>query len=590
MLKKILAVLLMMLLCLSGCTPTVEDPSPTPGTPPAEETPSGGTGDDGGETQTPPPEETEKTLPDELRALVDFVVQVEEGRDPIVLQLTDTQIIDAAQMRTEDRLGASSQEYWATDKMEERCFTYIQETVEQTKPDLILLTGDLVYGEFDDTGSSFLKLVACMEELGVPWAPIFGNHEAESNMGIDWQCDQLENAEHCLFLQRTLTGNGNYTVGIAQGERLLRVFFMLDSNGCGKASEATMANGHSKKGIGFGADQIEWYTNAAHAIYNASPTTRLSFAFHIQTAAFAEVYAKYGFTNGGTAQNPIHVDFADNKAEGDFGYLGADLKNPWDTNGSVTQGMLDLGVDSFFVGHEHCNSASAVYNGVRYQFGQKSSTYDRFNSVTVENVIVGDYGEHGTPLVGGTVIPLAAGDGAIKDPYIYYCKNAGGEVDWDAVKEVLNAPRLTVGGLGLGDGLTCQSNMTMQAVDDEQAGVAYRITANGQGKVYIDAALLKNKSSVTFSVYLPSASTAQLGGYGEFALRVKPNDLEPSTDGKVDGYIDYATDTQNEALKLEFDKWMTFTVDISAFGEGCTELAFVIAQGNVLYIKDVTIA
>ena len=37
-----------------------------------------------------------------------------------------------------------------------------------------------------------------------------------------------------------------------------------------------------------------------------------------------------------------------------------------------------------------------------------------------------------TPLIGGTVFTLAA-DGTITDPYIYYCENAGGNVDWDSL-------------------------------------------------------------------------------------------------------------------------------------------------------------
>ena len=62
-----------------------------------------------------------------------------------------------------------------------------------------------------------------MDKFGVPWAPVFGNHEGTSAMGVDWQCEQLVNAKNCLFVQRELTGNGNYSVGIMQGETITRV-------------------------------------------------------------------------------------------------------------------------------------------------------------------------------------------------------------------------------------------------------------------------------------------------------------------------------------------------------------------------------
>lgn len=366
----------------------------------------------------------------------DFIVEVESGRDPIVLQLTDTQIIDSSQQRVSGRLSAGQTAHWSKDQIEERCFDYLRETIETTKPDLILLTGDLVYGEFDDSGESLLALINFMESFEIPWAPVFGNHENESKMGADWQSAQLEEAKNCLFKQRTLTGNGNYTVGIKQDGKLKRVFFMLDSNGCGAMSAESKANGHSVTSVGFGEDQITWYTHTAKQITDLSPDTKITFAFHIQIAAFTQAYAKYGFDNEATAEEPINIDRLPGKEEGDFGYLGKDLKGAWDGGGTVWNGLKELGVDSILVGHEHCNSASVVYEGVRFQFGQKSSTYDRSNYVQRDGRIVGVYPPTaGTPLIGGTVLPLSQKDGSIKDPYIYLCENAGGSIDWDKLYE-----------------------------------------------------------------------------------------------------------------------------------------------------------
>lgn len=75
---------------------------------------------------------------------------------------------------------------------------------------MIIITGDLVYGEFDDKGTCLLELIKFMESFDIPWAPVFGNHDNESQKGADWQCEQLEKAGNCLFRQRTLTGNSNY--------------------------------------------------------------------------------------------------------------------------------------------------------------------------------------------------------------------------------------------------------------------------------------------------------------------------------------------------------------------------------------------
>lgn len=354
---------------------------------------------------------------------VDFIVEVEEGREPIVLQLTDTQIIDSAQSRSEQRISSLLAKKWETDQVEELAYDYIKETIEKTHPDLILLTGDIVYGEFDDSGRVWESFVEFMDSFGIPWAPVFGNHDNESKKGVDWQCEVLENAENCLFVQRELTGNGNYTVGISQGGELKRVFFMLDSNGCGNVSAESEANGHTVSSIGFGRDQMVWYTEVAEEIREASPDTKFTFAFHIQLAAFADAYEQYGFKNGSASKNPINIDELPNKKDGDFGYLGQDFA-VWDDQYIVWNSFKELGVDSVLVGHEHCNSASVVYEGIRCQFGQKSTEYDQTNYKS-GNKIIGSSHEELPPLIGGTVFPLSEEDGSIVDPYIYLCGAAG---------------------------------------------------------------------------------------------------------------------------------------------------------------------
>ena len=350
--------------------------------------------------------------------LVDFMVEVEEGRDINVLQLTDTQIIDSAQKRTPDRIGASETAYWATDKIDERCLSYIEETVNATNPDLILITGDIVYGQFDDNGTALLALTEFMDGFDIPWAPIMGNHENESKMGADWQCNVLESAENCLFKQRTLTGNGNYTIGIKQGNELKRVFFMLDSNGCSGMSSESKANGHMRAAYGFGSDQILWYENIAKRIKMYSPETKLTFAYHAPMSAFVSAYEQYGFD--GT--NKIDIDNHTEKADGDFGYIGSAISG-WDSDNTVYNGIKELGVDSMLVGHLHTVNASVVYDGIRFQFGNKTGTYDQSNYRKNDGTIISSYTDGGFPLVGGTLMTVSAEDGTITDAFNYYCQN-----------------------------------------------------------------------------------------------------------------------------------------------------------------------
>ncbi|MCQ2449519.1 MAG: dockerin type I domain-containing protein [Clostridia bacterium] len=352
-----------------------------------------------------------------MEKLVDFTVEVESGRDVRVLQLTDPQIIEKEQMHP-GREGVADR--WSKKYKDEEYRNYCRKVITEYDPDFIFITGDVVYGEFDDSGESLLEFISFMDSFKIPWAPVFGNHDQESAKGADWQCKQFAyNSKYCLFRQRNLTGNGNYTVGIKQDGVYKRVFFMLDSNGCGSAHANSLANGHTKTSAGFGDDQISWYTDLATKMRYAEPNVQLSAAFHIQFAAFADAYAKYGFTGTGTQENPVNIDAIEDAAETDFGFLGRDLKGPWDNDRKVFYGMKALGFDSFFVGHEHCNSASVLYRGIRFQYGLKSSTYDRANYLNFDGTVVGTYSKPENPIVGGTAVPLN-NDGTIGQPYCVY--------------------------------------------------------------------------------------------------------------------------------------------------------------------------
>ena len=539
--------------------------------------------------------ELEDLLIETVLGVPDFLVEVPTGREPVILQLSDTQIIDADQERP--GRGGVHKDFWATDKMNERCFNYLREIVEETNPDFIIITGDLVYGEFDDNGTALQKLITVMESFKKPWSPVFGNHDNESKMGVDWQCEQLEKAKYCYFEQKELSGNGNYSVGIAQGGELKRVFYMMDTNACGKASEESLANGHTYPYFaGFKQDQIDWYTNQITRIKEMSPATKISFAYHIQQAVFGEAYSKYGFNQNVEVQD-INIDLLQNKAESDFGYIGKQMKGPWDTDKKVYNGMKALGVDSIFVGHEHCNNASVVYDGIRFQYGQKSSEYDRYNVVNANGKIEYYFGKHPsntTPLIGGSVIVLNENDGAIKDAYIYYCENAGGKINWEDFVEY------DVNGIKMGNDFKAEdSAVGITSVKFDSTTNAYKLVAASQGKALINTELMRDKTTFTFSVFVPTTSTAKLSGMGPFSIRVKPDNgaVANITGGWIDTgdrnkqYIIYNDKQLSRPTNLiSFGTWQTLTVDISGIAADCSEFAFIIAAGNTIYLKDLAFA
>lgn len=322
---------------------------------------------------------------------LDYVMDFNVDRDLRILQLTDTQIIDAAQCRTENRLGVGQKIAWATDTMYNNLFRYIIKAVNDTKPDLILLTGDLIYGEFDDNGTSMMALIHCMDSLQIPWAPIFGNHENESNRGVLWQCKQLEESPYCLFERRNeIGGNGNYSIGIAKNGNLERVIFMMDSNGCRGTSAVNGTAVH--KTAGFSYMQKQWYRSVGLQVNAVAGKTIPSFlGFHIPTEEPLLGAIAAGYQSGADSADIKYTIGVDNTAKpGDSGYKGEMYNGVADAE--LLPIMKEIGTDGTFMGHVHLISTSVMYEGIRWTFGLKTGTYDQSPAI-----------------VGGTLITLQSG-------------------------------------------------------------------------------------------------------------------------------------------------------------------------------------
>ena len=369
--------------------------------------------------------------------LLDFTVDIEKGKEPVILQLSDPQIIDSSQARSSDRLGDFFTTYWGPDKIEERCFKYIRDTITNTKPDFIFVAGDLIYGEFDDNGTAFTQFFNFMESFKIPWSPVFGNHDGESAKGIDWYCDTFENAKYCKFNRGTTRGNCNYTVGITQDGKLLRVFYLMDSNDNGTASDASKNNGKTVISQGISGMQKSWYFSNIKELQKHYPDVKISFVFHEAIKAFDDAFKKYGYQSG--IHTSVNIDSHPDKADTDFGYIGGSSSSKWywDREDGVWNQIKTLGVDSVFVGHSHSNSASVLYEGVRLHFGLKSSEYCDCNWLTSYGYITSAGSppkpvEKSIPIIGGSVFNLSE-DGEILNLHHYYSGKAA-KVDFSKIK------------------------------------------------------------------------------------------------------------------------------------------------------------
>lgn len=292
-----------------------------------------------------------------------------------LLQITDMQFIDSAQRRTPERLREDEIVAWVPENFMAQCGNHIASLIAQTKPDLIFITGDIVYGEFDDNGTTMKWFCEFMDSFGIPWAPVFGNHDNESKMGVDWQCEQFEKSEYCVFERGKVSGNGNYTIGLVQNGELIRAMHMIDSHGC-----------ISRAGIY--PDQLELINESTLKLQKSHGHPIPAFiAFHIPTDTFTLAETSKGYKNDSRKLYTIGLDAP--QLDDDFGFC-YEAYNPIKTECDFLEFLHENNIDGVFVGHCHKISTCIRYDGVRFVYGLKTGQYDY----------------HLTGNIGGTLITL----------------------------------------------------------------------------------------------------------------------------------------------------------------------------------------
>ena len=310
-------------------------------------------------------------------------VNIPKGEKLRILQLTDMQIIDSSQCRRPDRLCSREMENWAPIYIEKNCYSHIRDLVTQTHPHLIIITGDIVYGEFDDSGRILREFASFMDSLDIPWAPTFGNHDKESKIGIDAICDIFKSSDRCLFATETedfADGESNYSVKIYQDGELIQVVYMLDSKGC---TSATSEELRRPQQITEGQCRFVEET-AATAKAEAGKTVSAIAAWHIPTVEVREALEEKGYPYNDGFVIGVTVPAHD----GDFGAFYEKKWKPAPSPENFAERLYNSGVWGVFLGHDHLVNASVLWKNIRWTFGLKTATYDYRPSGSIGGTLI----------------------------------------------------------------------------------------------------------------------------------------------------------------------------------------------------------
>lgn len=275
----------------------------------------------------------QSTMPFEMNNCSTVVIP--EGKELVVLQLTDIHY-DFNNNRKDDTL---------------RLLDYV---IEQSGADVITVTGDWT-SQTENTEHHVRTVFNTINAHGIPWAPVFGNHDMEGELSRYDYADIFAGYSDCLFKAgySNIGGVGNYIVNIREGSidgRLIQSLIMIDSNTSYSKGEARYRPIEKR--------QVEWYrwsidglnkiyreNNGAEAVI---PT--LAF-FHIPLIEFE------------IANNVENIIYGKNDEK----------PCPPDKNTGLFEAIVDKqSTKAIFVGHDHANNAVAEYRGVKLAYGVQS--------------------------------------------------------------------------------------------------------------------------------------------------------------------------------------------------------------------------
>lgn len=237
-----------------------------------------------------------------------------------------------------------------------RTAALVRSVIAAEQPDLIVLTGDMIWSHgVADPKTSFRRAIAPVVESKVPWAAVFGNHDAEAGVTREELLAIQQENEGCLSIAgpSDITGVGNFMLKVKDGagSKDTSALYFFDSGINAPEEIGGYAWIHP--------DQIHWYIQESRRLSEQSggPLSALAF-FHIPVPEYDAAW--HGGQVTGTKEENVECPKINT------GLFGAMVQ------------MKD--VLGTFVGHDHDNDYCGTLHGIRLCYGRVSgyNCYGKF--------------------------------------------------------------------------------------------------------------------------------------------------------------------------------------------------------------------
>jgi predicted MPP superfamily phosphohydrolase len=278
--------------------------------------------------------------------------------------------------------------------------------ISSQKPDLVVLLGDNVTSALNARRTK--QLGKLMEELGVYWTLVLGNHEGNSIASASRQrmIDILASYPHCLVEKDIKTtkngervwGVGNHVINLLDSKGGIRqslYFFDSGNEMSGDDIEKykeEIESTNNKTNDYIKDSQIQWYRETVSDINATSGRTVKSIVFnHIPLQEFNMAYEKA--LEGNT------------EAELLYGSKFESVCSSGHNSGFFDEMLNNGSTQAFISGHDHVNDFAVKYKGVILAYNQNSG-YSSYNMVTkkLSDTLIQGFTEYTIDKDGGLTI------------------------------------------------------------------------------------------------------------------------------------------------------------------------------------------
>ncbi|MDR1582023.1 MAG: metallophosphoesterase family protein [Prevotellaceae bacterium] len=217
---------------------------------------------------------------------------------------------------------------------------FIREAADIVKPDLIMVTGDVVVST--DTRKAWQDIAGVLNETKIPWAVVLGNHDSEYELNNRQIIEILSDYSYNLTENgpEEISGNGNYVLTVAA------------SASVGKTAAVLYCFDTRKQHNWITYTQMDWYRQQSLHFTeqnNGNPLPAIAF-YHVPVPEYNEIIGK-----------PTTVGLQKER-----------VCCPELNSGSFTAMHECKDVMGIFVGHDHNNNYIGCLHNICLAYGYKS--------------------------------------------------------------------------------------------------------------------------------------------------------------------------------------------------------------------------